>query len=201
MKLHSLLLTTFFASEQTTASQYIRKVSSVFSDTSSPAKRDVCVIGGGPAGVYATKLLEDKGYSAVLFDKADSIGGKTNPAEIDIDGSPFSMFRHVLTSDMVLVSKLIDDMGLEQYKETRDLPSLMLSEAPHYVFPAPNPGPETQAAIAKYINLWLSYEGADGLLSKPNHERIPPELMVPTATWFLENDIVPALYACESVSS
>lgn len=159
--------------------------------------RDVCVVGGGPAGVYATKLLEDKGYSVVLFDRGDALGGKTVAPEAVIDGASTSLFRHVLTPDMLLVNQLIDDLELRQYQETRSDTNLMLSAHPYSVFPRP-PAPDTTvAAILKYIQLWFFYEGADGLVSKPNHDNITEELMVPAAGWFDENDILPALFACE----
>ena len=160
-------------------------------------KRDVCVIGGGPAGVYATKLLEDKGYSVVLLDNGEALGGKTVAPEVIIDGVSTSLFRHVLTPDMVLVSQLIDDLELRQHQENRSDTNLMLSYDPYFVFPRPPAPDATRAAIFKYIQLWLSYEGADGLVSKPNHENVTEDLMVPAAGWFAENDILPALVACE----
>lgn len=36
----------------------------------------VCIIGAGPAGLAAAGRLQDKGISAVMFDRQDQIGGK-----------------------------------------------------------------------------------------------------------------------------
>jgi cation diffusion facilitator CzcD-associated flavoprotein CzcO len=39
-------------------------------------KNPVCIIGAGPAGLAAAGRLQDKGISAVVFDRQDKVGGK-----------------------------------------------------------------------------------------------------------------------------
>lgn len=37
----------------------------------------VCIIGAGPAGLSAAGRLEEKGIKAVIFDKQEAVGGKS----------------------------------------------------------------------------------------------------------------------------
>jgi thioredoxin reductase len=44
------------------------------------AKRNVAVVGGGPAGLEAARTLAEKGHSVTLFEANDSLGGQINIA-------------------------------------------------------------------------------------------------------------------------
>jgi len=44
------------------------------------AKRNVAVIGGGPAGLEAARTLAEKGHTVTLFEANDSLGGQINIA-------------------------------------------------------------------------------------------------------------------------
>jgi len=44
------------------------------------AKRNVAVVGGGPAGLEAARTLAEKGHTVTLFEANDSLGGQINIA-------------------------------------------------------------------------------------------------------------------------
>ncbi len=45
------------------------------------AGRTVAIVGGGPAGVTAAMVLQDRGFHPVLFDRSDRLGGTLNVAD------------------------------------------------------------------------------------------------------------------------
>ena len=164
-----------------------------------PTSREVCIAGGGPSGVYAAHLLQEKGYSVALFEKASMIGGKTVPIK---DG--VKMFRHVLTKDMTLVQSLVEKFGLEGELITRNNENVCSDEEP-YICEAVTrqsmwenlalglnrPGVEMEsiamaAAAARYIDIWNSYEE---VILQPNHDGVPEELMKGASQWLEENGI------------
>jgi 2,4-dienoyl-CoA reductase-like NADH-dependent reductase (Old Yellow Enzyme family)/thioredoxin reductase len=49
------------------------------------AGRTVAVIGGGPAGVTAAMMLQERGFQAVLFDPSTRLGGTLNIADKGLD--------------------------------------------------------------------------------------------------------------------
>src|SRR5678816_2370398 len=44
-------------------------------ETSSPARFDAIVVGGGMSGLYALKVLREQGLRVVLLEKAPGVGG------------------------------------------------------------------------------------------------------------------------------
>ena len=162
-----------------------------------PTSREVCIAGGGPSGVYAAHLLQEKGYSVALFEKASMLGGKTVPINAE-------MFRHVLTKDMTLVQSLVEKFGLEGELITRNNENVCTDEEP-YICEAVTrqsmwenlalglnrPGADmesiaTAAAAARYIAIWNSYEE---VILRPNHDGVPEELMKGASQWLEENGI------------
>ena len=161
-----------------------------------PTSSEVCIAGGGPSGVYAAHLLQEKGYSVALFEKASMIGGKTVPIK---DG--VKMFRHVLTKDMTLVQSLVEKFGLEGELITRNNENVCSDEEP-YICEAvkrenmwenlalgmnrPAADLAMAAATARYIDIWNSYEE---VILQPNHDGVPEELMKGASQWLEENGI------------
>mmetsp|Transcript_4858 Transcript_4858/g.11070 ORF Transcript_4858/g.11070 Transcript_4858/m.11070 type:complete len:519 (+) Transcript_4858:127-1683(+) len=160
------------------------------------ATRDVCIVGGGPAGTYAAHLLEEKGYSTALFDEAHRLGGKTVPY-----GEDDLMFRHVLTSDMTLAIKFIEKFGLEDYKANRKNQNLCYDDQPESVVPVSRKNfwenmrlgvpsglsAEATVAMLKYIAIWNDYED---VITQFNHDNVPDELKEPADEWLAGNDLV-----------
>lgn len=50
--------------------------------TPASAKKNVVVIGGGPAGLEAARVAAQKGHSVTLFEKSPGLGGQLNIAEV-----------------------------------------------------------------------------------------------------------------------
>lgn len=165
-----------------------------------PTSSEVCIAGGGPSGVYAAHLLQEKGYSVALFEKASMIGGKTVPIK---DG--VKMFRHVLTKDMTLVQSLVEKFGLEGELITRNNENVCSDEEPYTIKAVKRenmwenlalglidrPGVELDsiamaAAAARYVAIWNSYEE---VILQPNHDGVPEELMKGASQWLEENGI------------
>ena len=42
---------------------------------------DVVIVGGGPAGIEAALVLKDRGFSPVVFDRGERLGGTLNTAD------------------------------------------------------------------------------------------------------------------------
>jgi len=161
--------------------------------------REVCIAGGGPSGVYAAHLLQEKGYSVALFEKASMLGGKTVPIK---DG--VKMFRHVLTKDMTLVQSLVEKFGLEGELITRNNENVCSDEEPYTIKavkrenmwenlalrldrdPVNSDRIAMAAATARYIAIWNSYEE---VILQPNHDGVPEELMKGASQWLEENGI------------
>ena len=157
------------------------------------AQREVCIVGGGPSGTYAAYLLEQKGYNVVLFDEAPQLGGKTLPYADE-------GFRHVITDDMKLVNKFINEYNLGGYTDTRKNLNAMDVEPPYAIKPqmrenwfenlllgAPGMSPNALSAALRYGDIWDRYES---VLMAPNHDAIPEELMMPADEWLEVNNVV-----------
>ena len=157
--------------------------------------REVCIVGGGPAGTYAAHLLQKKGYTTALFDEASRLGGKTVP----YDGDD-TMFRHVLSNDMTLVNKFIKEFNLESYKKERgninemsdvdpfDIKAIRRENTFEDMMLGPTTGLSTEATSAsiKYISIWNDYEP---LIMQYNHKNVPEELMKPAIEWLADNGL------------
>ncbi|KAG2446169.1 hypothetical protein HXX76_000763 [Chlamydomonas incerta] len=48
-----------------------------------PLNRDVCILGGGPAGLSAAAFAKDRGMSVVVFEKEMSYGGNCNTEKVN----------------------------------------------------------------------------------------------------------------------
>jgi len=169
-----------------------------------PTSRDVCISGGGPSGTYAAHLLQEKGYSVALFEKASMLGGKTVPIQ---DG--VKMFRHVLTKDMTLVQSFIEKFGLEGEMVTRNNENVCSDEEPYTIkavmrenmwenmaLGLDRPGASMDsiamaAAAVRYVSIWNSYKD---VIEQPNHDGVPEDLMKGASQWLEENGIQAIAY-------
>ena len=59
---------------------------------------DVCVVGGGPAGVAATQTLIEKGKRVTLLEREAFVGGQTAPKYVDPSGFRVLMGAIVICS-------------------------------------------------------------------------------------------------------
>lgn len=77
----------------------------------SRARRRVGVIGGGAAGLTAALELKKRGHAVTVFERTDSIGGKS--AAYAIDGHTFDLGTHICTSQYRSVKELAAEVGCQ----------------------------------------------------------------------------------------
>ena len=105
-------------------------------------QRDAVVIGGGPNGLVAANLLADAGWSVLVLEANDELGGAVRTAEVTSKG-----FRNDLYSafyPMSAASPVIRDLALDQY-------GLRWTHAPT-VLAHPRPG-EPSAILNRDIDI------------------------------------------------
>lgn len=66
----------------------------------------VAVVGGGPAGITAALLLEERGFHPVLFDASPKLGGTLNVADKGLDKEKIARLVHSLIAQ-------VDESGVE----------------------------------------------------------------------------------------
>lgn len=155
---------------------------------------DICVVGGGPAGVYAAYLLEQKGYSVTLFEKEAVVGGKTVP---DINPEGTENVRHILTSSMSTIASVIEELGMEG--NGTPLPQRNIYTSLGQIIPegAIPPTQEQLEALQKYVLLTAPTSPLYPYIVASSNTDVPEELTVPFVEWAAANNIaaiVPAFY-------
>lgn len=74
---------------------------------------DVIVIGAGPSGSYAAKLLHDQGVRVKLVEAKDRVGGRTWSTKSDAPGGPIDFGGQWIGETHVLLPELGAELGLE----------------------------------------------------------------------------------------
>lgn len=69
------------------------------------------VVGGGYAGLAASKRLLDAGEEVTLYEAADKLGGLA--ASIDTNGDPIERFYHHLSKSERTIVEVIEELGLD----------------------------------------------------------------------------------------
>jgi hypothetical protein len=156
---------------------------------------DVCVVGGGPAGVYAAYLLEGKGYNVTLFEKDSVVGGKTVPRK-NPDGT--ENVRHIyIAPAMKTIQRIIDYLG---YSDAGvPLPLRNIYTALGQIIPAGEASPSVESLLAlnEFVNLTAPGTPIYPFAVADTNENLPPELTVPFGEWLTANNIsevTPLLY-------
>jgi NAD(P)-binding Rossmann-like domain len=158
-------------------------------------KKDVCIVGGGPSGIYSAFLLEEKGYSVTVFEKESRVGGLTVPY-FNEDGTP--ILRHILSVDMDIVLDLQAQFGM--YSEFTNLVFAPYGYGyfhncrdqcfPFNFIDQPPPTPELIDAAIRYMGI---VGAMDDFLAKPGHvgtAQARPDLLVPIGQWLAANDLL-----------
>ncbi|KAL2176435.1 fumarate reductase/succinate dehydrogenase flavoprotein-like protein [Thermothelomyces heterothallicus CBS 202.75] len=146
--------------------------------------RDVAVIGGGASGAHAAVWLRDNGYSVVVVEKADRLGGHTN------------FYRDPVTGKDINVGV----QAWMEYKDSFEFPKRMnvstsgsMSFTPNtaqyidfttglpvagYKAPATE---EMYAALQRYLDVLEKYEDMvlPGFFNFPEPGAIPEDLLMP----------------------
>ena len=74
---------------------------------------DVIVIGAGPSGSYAAKLLHDQGVRVKLVEAKDRVGGRTWSTKSDAPGGPIDFGGQWIGETHVQLPELGAELGLE----------------------------------------------------------------------------------------
>ncbi|WP_370039296.1 flavin monoamine oxidase family protein [Nocardioides sp.] len=80
---------------------------------SNPTDADVIVIGAGPSGSYAAKLLHDQGVKVKLVEAKDRVGGRTWSSKTEALGGPIDFGGQWIGETHVLLPELGAELGLE----------------------------------------------------------------------------------------
>lgn len=80
---------------------------------SKPTDADVIVIGAGPSGSYAAKLLHDQGINVKLVEAKDRVGGRTWSSKTEAPGGPIDFGGQWIGETQVLLPALGAELGLE----------------------------------------------------------------------------------------
>ena len=80
--------------------------------TSARKKKNVLVVGGGPAGMEAARVAALRGHNVTLWEKSDKLGGNLIPASVPDFKSDYVAFKNYLSTQ---VRKL--DVDIELMKE------------------------------------------------------------------------------------
>ncbi len=92
-------------------------------------KRPVCVVGGGPAGMEAARVLAERDFSVVLFEKEPELGGALNLA----DKPPHKELITRLTRTM---ERQLEVLGVDVRCGAEATPEMVRSLSPAAVFVA-----------------------------------------------------------------
>lgn len=79
----------------------------------SPTDADVIVIGAGPSGSYAAKLLNDQDVKVKLVEAKDRVGGRTWSSKTDAPGGAIDYGGQWIGETHVLLPELGAELGLE----------------------------------------------------------------------------------------
>ncbi|KAL2197733.1 fumarate reductase/succinate dehydrogenase flavoprotein-like protein [Corynascus similis CBS 632.67] len=146
--------------------------------------RDVAIIGGGASGAHAAVWLRDHGYSVVVVEKADQLGGHTNFYRDPVSGKDIN----------------VGVQAWMEYKDTLDFPKRMnvstsgsMTFTPNTAqfidyktgkpvegYTAPGEG-DMYPALQRYLDVIEQYEDMvlPGFFNFPEPSEIPEDLLMP----------------------
>jgi putrescine oxidase len=117
-------------------------------------ERDVVIVGAGATGLTAATQLQRAGYSVIVLEARDRVGGRlwTNLVE----GQMFELGGQWVSPDQTALLETLDELGLETYARYREGESVYVGsdgEAKRFtgdIFPA---NPHTRAEIERLIGV------------------------------------------------
>eukprot|EP00850_Spirogloea_muscicola_P003302 SM000013S26471 [mRNA] locus=s13:550183:552906:- [translate_table: standard] len=152
--------------------------------------KPVCILGAGPSGLAAATSLEEKGYNVVVFEKEESVGGRTRSFEYHKEGLFYDEGAIIISTDYVNVLELIDrfnftvDIGQQgAFAQYFFDPSSGFS-ASTSTFSNPFTATQQQNALRQYVTLWSEW--------RYSGQHNDTEYSIPFGTW-LQNHGLQAL--------
>lgn len=147
-------------------------------------KKNICVIGAGPSGIYTAYALSQCGYTVTLFEKEAEIGGKSQA--ICIEGKYYDLGAHVCTQHYHLTSELAKKFNLATELST---PSLIYDIESKKILLSDSNGNEIVQSTLKYRTLKQAHFDD---LSKPGYTSVEKKLSMPIQEW-LQNQGLSAI--------
>lgn len=119
--------------------------------------RPIVVVGGGPGGMDAAMVLDERGFEVTLIEKKNTLGGTLNTADK-------AKGKYVITEYVKTLKKLIEKSGVNVVLNTEAAPELVKKYNPVGVFIASGAVPVHPAI--KGVNNKNVYKPEDILLNK-----------------------------------
>lgn len=162
-------------------------------------KRDVVVVGAGPAGLRAARSLRAAGKSVAVLEARDRVGGRTWSREID--GAFLEIGGQWVSPDQSELLGLLDELGKETFPRYREGESVYLAadgSSQRYsgeMFPA---GEHTEAEMAKIISTLDDLVDVVGVETPWDHPQARELDSVTFSQWLRQQSDDDA--ACENIA-
>lgn len=156
-------------------------------------KADVIVVGGGLSGLSAARLLTAKGYSVIVLEANDRVGGRTWTKKLP-DGGWIDMGGQWIGPGMDHILQLSDSLGIKTFPSHYEGKSIFLfngkrgeysSNIDTAAFPLPQEDLDEYQALLKKIDAFASEVPVDAPWKAPQAKEWDSQTV---ATW-MENNL------------
>ncbi|KND02622.1 uncharacterized protein SPPG_01711 [Spizellomyces punctatus DAOM BR117] len=153
----------------------------------------VCIVGAGPAGLTTANKLQAKGYSTVVFEKNEAVGGKCQSYYNEqglfhpLGALLFSNETYTETVKIINTAQVQAtpfDYTFKNWLFDYESGHIEQQKEPMSVTAARPPFKEN---IDRYIKIW--HEQFEPIVSLGYKKGVPKEMTVPTIQWLLKNKL------------
>ena len=143
----------------------------------------IAIVGGGPAGLSAARLLNERGFSKVtVFEATPRLGGKS--LSVRYRGGMLEMGTCYSTLDHATTNRWMRQLGVRQYKLGRQ----MMDGRSFRSFLQEGPGPSLWSEGWRYVQLWRRFMKAARVT--PLDKAFLEEAAMPLEEWLERNNLV-----------